>query len=378
MLLAACSSGGTVDDAVPSASPEASSAAPSPSAGSASPSATTSSGEARETTWLCSPDLAEDPCDEALPVTTVDTDGERGTGPLVIAEDPGLDCFYVYPTVSREQTRNASWKVTPEIVRVVRAQAVPFQSACRLFAPVYRQVTLRGLLTGGYADPVARGLAQGDVVAAFREYLARDNGGRPFVLLGHSQGATVLTSLVQSEVDGDPTVRDRLVSAVLLGSTVWLAPGSETRGTFQNVPPCRAPDQFGCVVTYATYAQTPPDSALFGRTVDGRRAICTNPAALAGGPAPLDPVLPVASEPGATDVVAFTALPDALVGECRSDERATWLQVARSPGSPLPESALAGDRGPAWGLHRLDVNAALGDLVALVERQADAWRAERT
>jgi hypothetical protein len=377
MLLAACSSGGTVDDAEPSASSGVSSAAPSRSAGSASPGATAPSGQPRETTWLCSPDLAEDPCDGALPVTTVDPDGARSTRPLAVAEDPGLDCFYVYPTVSQEQTRNASLRVTPELVRVVRAQAVPFRSVCRIFAPVYRQVSVRGLFTGGYADPAARALAQGDVVRAFREYLALDNGGRPFMLLGHSQGATVLTSLVQTEIDGDPQIRDRMVSAVLLGSTVWLAPGSETTGTFQNVPPCRAADQVGCVVSFATYAGTPPASALFGRTVDGRRALCTNPAALGGGPARLDPVLPVASEPGAQDVVAYTALPGSLRGECRSNERSTWLQVERAPGSALPESSLAGDRGPAWGLHRLDVNVALDDLVRLTVTQAEAWRAAR-
>ena len=66
---------------------------------------------------------------------------------------------------------------------------------------------------------------------------------------------------------------------MLIGAGVWLAPGSTTTGSFQNVPPCREPDQAGCVVAYNTYASTPPTLSLFGRTVNGRTVVCV----LSGG-----------------------------------------------------------------------------------------------
>ena len=73
--------------------------------------------------------------------------GTRTREPFRPAADPAFDCFYVYPTVSTAKGRNAPKRSAPEIVRVVRAQAALFQRVCRLYAPVYRQVTLAGLRT---------------------------------------------------------------------------------------------------------------------------------------------------------------------------------------------------------------------------------------
>ncbi len=322
--------------------------------------------------WLCRPGLEDSPCDGDLATTVIATDGTRTREPFRPAADPAFDCFYVYPTVSTAKGRNAPKRSAPEIVRVVRAQAALFQRVCRLYAPVYRQVTLAGLFSGGFTDPSARALAQKDVVDAFHDYLDNDNDGRPFLLLGHSQGATVLTSLVQTEIDGNPSLRGRLVSAMLIGGGVWLAPGSTTRGAFQNVPPCRAASQTGCVVAYNTYDDVPPRLSLFGRTVDGRTVVCVNPGDPSGGSARLDPIVPVPSSPGAVDVVGFASYPGSVAGRCRSNATSTWLEVTTTARSQLPERALASQLSPAWGLHRVDITVALGDLIDLASSQAAA------
>jgi hypothetical protein len=368
VFTAACSGGAASPPTPPSSVASMSPTTGSPPAPTTGPSYAVT----RPTVWLCRPGMRENPCEGDLDTTVVARDGSRTVERFRPASDPVFDCFYVYPTVSTATTRNAPRRSAPEIVRVARAQAALFQRECRLFAPIYRQVTLDGLFTGGYTDPAARALAQDDVVSAFHDYLNRFNEGRPFLLLGHSQGATVLTSLVQSEIDGDPALRSRLVSAMLVGAGVWLAPGSTTTGSFQNVPPCREPDQTGCVVAYNTYASTPPALSLFGRTVNGRTVVCVNPGAPGGGASTLDPVVPVPSRPGAVDVVGFASYPGSVTARCRSNDTSTWLEATTPPGSQLPERALEGQLSPAWGLHRVDITVALGDLVELAALQASA------
>jgi hypothetical protein len=369
VVLTGCSAGGGA--ASPTATPLVSATA---SAG-VTPSATGTSGTSaptRPTAWLCRPGMVDNPCLGDLDTTVVAPDGSTSIERFAAAKDPAFDCFYVYPTVSTAKTRSAPLRATPEIVRTARAQASLFQRECRLFVPLYRQITLAGLVSGGFSDASARAVAQHDVEDAFREYLANDNDGRPFLLLGHSQGATVLTTLVQSDVDGNAALRGRLVSAMLIGGSPWLAPGNPTAGTFQNVPPCRSPTQVGCVVAYNTYDGAPPSGALFGRTTAGRTVICVNPGAPAGGTALLDPVVPRVSVAG--DVVGFVEYSDSVRGACRATSAYTWLDARRVDGSRLPERTTSGGLGPSWGLHRVDVTVALGDLIQLAAAQASALR----
>ena len=71
-------------------------------------------------------------------------------------------------------------------------------------------------------------------------------------------------------------------------------------------------------------------------------------------------------------MVGFVEYPDSVRAQCRSTTTETWLEVARADGSALPDLASAGQISPAWGLHRVDVTIALGDLIDLAARQAAA------
>ncbi|HYO18440.1 MAG TPA: DUF3089 domain-containing protein, partial [Dermatophilaceae bacterium] len=236
--------------------------------------------------------MTDNPCEGGLDATVIDADGTESLEPFEPAADPPVDCFYVYPTVSEATSDNAPLEVTDAEIRTVRAQAARFAESCRLFAPIYRQVTRRGLVSGAFTRTPARDRAYADVLSAFNDYLNTDNGGRLFVLIGHSQGATVLTDLIQREIDGDPRLRSQLLSALLLGGSVTVVPGSDVGGSFATIPACRSSVQTGCVVAYVTYAGAPSTTGYFGRSTATRQALCVHPGELLGRGERLAPYFP--------------------------------------------------------------------------------------
>ena len=339
--------------------------------------------------WLCLPGRA-DPCAADLSTTVVAADGSLTVEPSPpAAATPTLDCFYVYPTVSTDPGDNSDMVPGPEEARVAVAQFARFRTACRTFAPLYRQMTLTGLRQAMMAGTERRGadLAYQDVSDAFTRYLDHDNGGRPFALIGHSQGAALLKRLVAERIDGRPIAR-RMVKAMLIGSNVEVAAGVEMGGDFHSTPLCRRATQTGCVVTYASFrAERPvPADSRFGRASASDRTVgCTNPAALAGGTGALDAVLPTvgfgaAASPqapwvsgGAAITTPFVRVPGLLSAECRIIDGASVLAITThgDPADPRTDTiggdvVAGGQVLSGWGLHLTDMNLAQGDLVALV------------
>ena len=382
-LAAACSSGAPAAGTPAAGAPAAGSAASSPAAPASAqpvPAGLDVPEPTQKTRWLCLPGAGDNPCEGGLDATVVEPDGSTSVEEFVPARRPAVDCFYVYPTVSDAPGLNAPRRSAPEVVGVARAQAARFAQSCRLYVPVYRQVTTAALLQGRYGDAQASALAYDDVLQAWHDYLLHHNDGRGVVLIGHSQGATVLRKLLQQDVDDVPAVRERVVSAVLLGANVSVPRGADAGADLDNLPACRADDQTGCVVAYSAFADTPPDPSLFGRTANGQQVLCTSPAALSGGAARLRPYLPTerllgSGLPGSAVPgdyrTGFVTFPDALRARCSSKDGADVLLVSGRLGGT--DVAALGRLGEAWGLHTADVNLALGDLVDLVGRQARAY-----
>ena len=169
-------------------------------------------------TWLCRPDR-HDACDVDLTTTVIAANGKLTREPWAANPKAPIDCFYVYPTVSNDSTPNSDMVAGEEELNVVRVQAARFGSQCRVFAPLYRQVTLAALrsVLAGRPAAVDRNLAYNDVLDAWKYYLQHDNQGRGVVLIGHSQGSMVLTELIKREIDGKP-IQKQLISALLLGT----------------------------------------------------------------------------------------------------------------------------------------------------------------
>ncbi|HXS02299.1 MAG TPA: DUF3089 domain-containing protein, partial [Pyrinomonadaceae bacterium] len=168
-------------------------------------------------TWLCRPGR-HDACDVDLTTTVISANGKLTREPWTANPKAPIDCFYVYPTVSMDPTPNSDMVAGEEELNVVKVQAARFGSQCRVYAPLYRQVTLAALrsVLAGRPAAVDRNLTYNDVLNAWNYYLTHDNQGRGVVLIGHSQGSMVLTELIKREIDGKPIQR-QLISALLLG-----------------------------------------------------------------------------------------------------------------------------------------------------------------
>lgn len=350
--------------------------------------------------WLCRPGNAR-ACEVDMSTTIVRADGTVRLEPWSDNPFAPVDCFYVYPTVSQDTSANSDMIAGPEEYNVVRSQFARLGSQCRTFAPLYRQVTLTALranMTGNSDLVPDRELGYQDVVNAWNYYLENDNDGRGVVLVGHSQGAGVLTRLIVEEIEGRD-IQDQIISAMLLGTTIQVPEDDVVGGTFKHMPLCESGDQTGCIVTYASYRDTnpPPATALFGRNGEGTVSACTNPAQLANGTDELDAYLSnvapegfSSSEPsrwtstGANITTPFVSVPGLLSAECVSNDRFSYLQITvnADPDDPRTDEISGDVMNPdgsineGWGLHLIDANAAMGDLVELVSKQAQAyeWR----
>jgi hypothetical protein len=349
----------------------------------------------RDSAWLCLPGRA-DTCGGPLATTALNANGYGSTGQVLPDKDAAIDCFYVYPTVSRDPGLNSDLAPGLEENATAAVQLARFASVCRTFAPIYRQVTATALPRAFAGEDLRPNFATAysDVLAAWKEFLANRNNGRPFVLIGHSQGSIHLLKLLQEEIEGKPVAK-KMLSAILLGWAVEVPEGKLVGGSLKSTPLCSRVGQRGCVVTYMSFRASapPPAGSFLGRAATpGMTAGCTNPAALRGGKAKLDSYWFALSPvpPGATAIswstqgkppTPFLRTEGLVTGECRHSGQAGWLAVAenadpkdartdRIPGDVY----IAGKLNPGWGLHLVDMNVAQGDLIRLVEAQAGGKR----
>lgn len=349
--------------------------------------------------WLCKPGR-QDACTDSQDATIVAVNGALTRETFHALKNPPIDCFYVYPTVSNEAGGNSDLTVTRAERLVVNAQFARFAARCRLFAPMYRQVTLTALrsMIAGKPMQFDRDLAYNDVAAAWKYYLSHENKGRGVVLVGHSQGSLVLTRLITEEIDGKP-VQDQLVSAILMGTNLPVPVAADVGGAFKHIPVCRSSTQIGCAIAFADFRANvpPPANSRFGKAPGGMQAVCANPAALGGGSGELDAYLSVGrissgsdgpreafdwTQPAKAIDTSFVKVPGLLSAACVSDDHGTYLAVTvhPTPGGARTND-ISGDvmvNGQVyedWGLHLIDANLTMGNLIAIVGDESRAYLA---
>ena len=375
---------------------------------------------------------------------------------------PAIDCFYVYPTVSTQTTANANLTIDPEETAVAVAQAARFSQVCNVYAPVYRQLTAAAIAGKAAITEADIDLAYEDVLSAWKYYLDHYNDGRGVAFIGHSQGATMLIKLLQTQVDSNPLgalppgvghpagwERDRADRADrrrhvrphpgvhqrdrprLCHRLLELRPGSpgelalrpgvltaqcaeRTDGQARRTGGVRqSRGRHRLDPRTAPRPATDPDRTTAGSTTDDHDALrrpdhCTvegqTPSQVAplvhdhpgGEPRPRParprsrsqarcrPTSPPRRSPAPPSppegrgrriklTTPWVTFPGLYEAQCKSQGGATWLQVDSIARPADTRPVVKETLGPTWGLHLVDVNIALGNLVDDLQQQADNY-----
>ncbi len=350
---------------------------------------------ANDGAWLCLPGR-KDACSTPLPTTALNPNGYGSNGLSAVAKDPPVDCFYVYPTVSSDSGMNSDLSAGREEALTAESQFARFASVCRTFAPIYRQMTLASVVAyaaGGDITPYAA-LAYRDVLAAWRNYIRTRNQGRPFVLIGHSQGSLMLGQLMAREIEKDPAVARRMLLAIIPGFDVLVPQGKLVGGTFKSTPLCSREGEIGCVMSWTSFREknAPPPGAIFGYADQpGMTVGCVNPARPGSRNWELldsywftRSTLPVPGGPiqwstGGAPPTPYVRTEGLVSARCVNDGPRGYLSV-RTNADPKDKRTdrIGGEVGvlgmflPGWGMHLSDLAIAQGDLIREVGALPDA------
>lgn len=190
--------------------------------------------------------------------------------------DCAVDVFYVTPTCVWDwpgadgaachymNVRDSAQRAATDASALLACRL--FGNDCRFLAPYYRQITMNSWFEPAGEIERRYGVAHSDVVRAFRYYMERRNGGRPFILAGHSQGAKAVVELLKRTLT--EAERERMVAAYVFGFSI-----SEAElAAYPALRPATGADDTGVVICYNSVSDTAAVSPLFAGN-----AVCINP-----------------------------------------------------------------------------------------------------
>jgi pimeloyl-ACP methyl ester carboxylesterase len=190
-----------------------------------------------------------------------------------------VDVFYYYP--SSWKKLNAGDPIICDIDNPMMLQIAPqqfekqataFEPVGNVYAPFYRQDDAGStlLLPSDEQAKVVGGIPTTDATAAFDYYIKHFNNGRPFILVGHSQGAIVLSNLLSGYLKQNPAVYQKMIAAYVIGWPITAAYLAQN----PHLKFAEGPDDVGVIISYNTQS---PDMSGINPLLDGVIGIVINP-----------------------------------------------------------------------------------------------------
>ena len=194
-----------------------------------------------------------------------------------VAQEPKpVDVFYITPTCVWDwtdgegttyhhmNTADSAQRAAVDASALLAANL--FSAHCNFHCPYYRQITMESWMVSPEETELRYATAYKDIEKAFDHYIARLNGGRPFILAGHSQGAKTVIELLKHKLTKEQ--RARLVAAYVFGFPIH-------RDELEEYPalrPARDSLDTGVIVSFNSVATPAAASPMF----EGN-AVCINP-----------------------------------------------------------------------------------------------------
>ena len=349
----------------------------------------------KDENWLCRHGMTTDRCAE--PPTRSELKPDNTWAAIEpAAGDQKLDCFYLYPTIDTKSPagRAEDYGNLDDVWEVARQQVASLTTYCRVYAPLYRQMSINTYLDLARDETLET--IYDDIEDAFLHYMEHYNEGRDIVFWGHSQGTHLLRRLIQRHFDGSSQsdMRDKLELAFLIGDLgdVYVPKGALVGGTFDNIPLCSSESERGCVIAFNSFPADYPPAANYGFVVggipEGNESACANPGALGGGKVNAAgayfPSDPKSTYTGSLDSYKdtlsadayFTVLRDFYTLECKRSEAGTaYLEMTPAPqaGDMRTDPIHYDSEGLAVeivGSHLFDQNLTYEDLLQLMAGHA--------
>ncbi len=166
--------------------------------------------------------------------------------------DREVDVFLICPTVDTRSETNSfdlNDKLKGRFLNALNMERGIFDETGRLYSPYYRQMSIKAYNLPAAEREKAEEVAYRDVSAAFRWYLDHENGGRPIILAGFSQGGEMCLELLK-EYYGDgaeaQALRDRLIAVYALG---WMVT-EDMVGAWPQIVPAAGETDTGTVISF--------------------------------------------------------------------------------------------------------------------------------
>lgn len=140
-----------------------------------------------------------------------------------------VDCFYIYPTEYVDDSEGAPIfaDINEKSMRepageTYLMQATAYETSTNVFAPFYRQVNMVAAsnMTFEEQEKAFGSIPKKDIFAALDYYFKNLNGGRPFILAGHSQGSIMQSFVLAEYMKAHPEYLKRMIAAYVIGYSI--------------------------------------------------------------------------------------------------------------------------------------------------------------